>query len=55
MVLDLAQVPLKTSLRLLLKQLGLTYKVKDGLLQITSIHSEDPPVEDDFVIPLNGR
>jgi hypothetical protein len=33
--LDLEGVPLKTTLRLLLKQLGLTYTVKDGLLTIT--------------------
>ena len=34
--LDLEGVPLKTTLRLMLKQLGLTYTVKDGLLTITS-------------------
>jgi RNA polymerase sigma factor (sigma-70 family) len=34
--LDLEGVPLKTSLRLLLKQLGLAYCVKDGLLMISS-------------------
>jgi len=33
---DLAGVPLKTTLRLLLKQLGLTYVVKDGSLLITA-------------------
>ena len=33
--LDLEGVPLKTTLRLLLKQLGLTYAVEDGLLTIT--------------------
>jgi RNA polymerase sigma factor (sigma-70 family) len=41
--LDLEGVPLKTTLRLLLKQLGLTYWVKDGLLMITSESSEDSP------------
>src|SRR5436305_14652287 len=39
--LELEGVPLKTTLRLLLKQLGLTYTVKDGLLTITSESSED--------------
>jgi hypothetical protein len=34
--LDLEGVPLKTTLRLLLKQIGLTYSIKDGLLTITS-------------------
>jgi hypothetical protein len=29
-------VPLKTTLRLLLKQLGLTYTIKDGLVVISS-------------------
>jgi hypothetical protein len=36
--LDLEGVPLKTTLRLLLKQLGLSYSIKDGLLVITSEH-----------------
>jgi hypothetical protein len=43
--LDLEEVPLKTTLRLLLKQLGLTYTIKDGLLTITSESSEDQPTE----------
>jgi hypothetical protein len=34
--LDLEGVPLKTTLRLLLKQLGMTYSIEDGLLMITS-------------------
>jgi RNA polymerase sigma factor (sigma-70 family) len=34
--LDLEGVPLKTTLRLLLKQLGLAYCVKDGILMISS-------------------
>ncbi|WP_406696936.1 sigma-70 family RNA polymerase sigma factor [Singulisphaera sp. Ch08] len=41
--LDLEGVPLKTTLRLLLKQLGLAYCVRDGLLIISSpegIHQE---------------
>jgi hypothetical protein len=36
--LDLRGVPLKTTLRLMLKQLGLAYCVKDGLLIISSPH-----------------
>jgi hypothetical protein len=42
--LDLEGVPLRITLRLLLKQLGLTYDVKNGLLTITSESSEDRPV-----------
>ncbi|SIO28651.1 hypothetical protein SAMN05444166_3506 [Singulisphaera sp. GP187] len=37
--LDLEGVPLKTTLRLILKQVGLTYTVKDGLLTITAKES----------------
>ncbi len=43
--LDLEGIPLKTSLRLILKQLGLTYTVKDGLMTITSANSDDQPTE----------
>jgi tetratricopeptide (TPR) repeat protein len=58
--LDLEGVPLKTTLRLMLKQLGLTYTVKDGMLTITSESSEDQPTEirvypvaDLAIIPLS--
>jgi hypothetical protein len=58
--LDLEGVPLKTTLKLLLKQLGLTYTVKDGLLTITAENSEDQPTEirvypvaDLAIIPLS--
>ena len=37
-VLDLEGVPLKTTLRLALKQLGLAYCVKDGVLIISSVN-----------------
>ena len=37
--IDVQQVPLRTSLKLLLNQLGLAYQVKDGLLKITSEES----------------
>jgi hypothetical protein len=43
--MSLEGVPLKTTLRLLLRQLGLTYTVKDGLLTITSETSTDQPSE----------
>ena len=43
--LDLEGVPLKTTLRLLLKQLGMTYTVRDGMLTITAEASEDVPTE----------
>ncbi len=36
-IMDLEGVPLKTSLRLLLKQLGLAYCVRDGVLIISSV------------------
>jgi hypothetical protein len=35
--MDLEGVPLKTTLRLILKQLGLAYCVKEGLLYISSV------------------
>ena len=34
--IDLEGLPLKTSLRLMLKQLGLVYTVEDGLLRVSS-------------------
>jgi tetratricopeptide (TPR) repeat protein len=43
--IDLEGIPLKTTLRLLLKQLGMIYTVKDGLLTITSKETEDQPTE----------
>jgi hypothetical protein len=58
--IDLEGVPLKTTLRLILKQLGLTYTVKDGFMIITSEDSEDQqteirvyPVADLSIIPLS--
>ncbi|OJW19581.1 MAG: hypothetical protein BGO49_14085 [Planctomycetales bacterium 71-10] len=58
--IDLDGVPLKTTLRLMLKQLGLTYTVKDGFLMITSQESEDQqtdirvyPVADLALIPMS--
>ncbi len=58
--LNLEGVPLKTTLKLLLKQLGLVYTVKDGLLTITYENSEDTPTEirvypvaDLSIIPLS--
>jgi tetratricopeptide (TPR) repeat protein len=43
--MSLEGVPLRTTMRLMLKQLGLTYTVKDGLLTITSEASKDQPSE----------
>jgi hypothetical protein len=58
--MDLDGVPLKITLKLLLKQLDLTYTVKDGFLMITSQESEDQqteirvyPVADLAIIPLS--
>jgi RNA polymerase sigma factor (sigma-70 family) len=41
--LDVKGIALRETLRLMLKQLGLVYTVKDGLLSITSQSSEDRP------------
>jgi tetratricopeptide (TPR) repeat protein len=43
--LNLEGVPLRRSLRLLLRQLDLNYTVKDGLMTITYIASRDQPTE----------
>jgi hypothetical protein len=49
--IDLEGVPIKTSLRLCLKQLDLVYSIRDGLLLITSAESAGTPVyEDPFLI-----
>jgi hypothetical protein len=48
--LDLEGVPLKTTLDLCLKQLGLGYIVRDGVLVITSLESTSPVYEDPFLI-----
>ena len=42
MTLDLQGVALKTTLGLVLQQLGLIYSVREGVLLITAEHSEDP-------------
>ena len=41
--IDLEGVPLKTSLKLMLKQLGLAYTVRDGLLVISAAESIRKP------------
>jgi hypothetical protein len=49
--IDFEDVPLKTSLRLCLDQLDLTYRIRDGVLFITSKESEVTPVyQDPFLI-----
>ncbi len=49
--IDLEDVPLSTSLELLLKQLGMKFYVqKDGIVVITSESNEDAPVEADAEI-----
>ena len=40
-VISLEGIPLKTTLRLLLKQLDLRYEVKDGLVTIGSVHADE--------------
>lgn len=46
--IDLQGVPLRSSLRLLLKQLDLAYALKDGVIRITYIGEKDPEVGDAF-------
>jgi hypothetical protein len=46
-VVDLEGVPLKTSLRLILRELGLEYGVREGVLLITYPHGELPPYPED--------
>jgi hypothetical protein len=49
--IDLEGVPLRESLGLCLKQLGLTYEVKDGRLRITSVDEEpEADLDDPFLI-----
>jgi hypothetical protein len=49
--IDLRGIPLKTTLRLCLKQYGLVYIVKDGLLRVTSEDDEqNADYEDPFAI-----
>jgi hypothetical protein len=44
--IDLEEVPLKTTLALMLRQLGLGYRVKEGLLIISDLSSkEDSPLD----------
>jgi hypothetical protein len=46
-VFCVSQVSLRTSLKLILEQLDLTYHIRDGLLTITSARSTEPSAEDD--------
>ncbi len=49
--IELEGVPLKTTLGLCLDQLDLTYRIRDGMLFITSEESEDTPIyQDPFLI-----
>lgn len=50
--IDLHGIPLRTTLRLTLKQIGLVYQVQDGLLTITSTASTD---EDGGGTPPSGE
>jgi hypothetical protein len=50
--IDLTGVPLSTTLRLTLRQLGLTYMLRDGLVWITGESSEDPPFVVDYGLLL---
>jgi hypothetical protein len=48
--LDLDGIPLKITLKMLLKQLDLAYSVRDGILVITSEEGASPVYEDPFLI-----
>ena len=51
--LDLEDVPLRTTLRLILGQLGMDYRIRDGMLYISN---EDALNEDDaFILPANAN
>jgi hypothetical protein len=52
--INLQGVPLRTSLRLLLNQISLTYAVRDGLLVITSTESNDEPPGADMGVRRKG-
>jgi hypothetical protein len=47
---DAPQVSLRTSLKLILKQIDMSYYVKDGLLTITHVRSSDEPIEDEPLV-----
>jgi RNA polymerase sigma factor (sigma-70 family) len=53
--IDLEGIALKTTLRLCLKQLGLTYWVREGLLTITSSQTDDDPSPLDRLMEMAGR
>jgi hypothetical protein len=48
--IDLEGVPLRTTLRLALKQLGMLYQVRDGVVYITAESIVDLPVEIDYYL-----
>jgi hypothetical protein len=52
---DVKDIPLRTSLTLILKQLGMGYRVRDGLLTITSLESLDEGREDEEPSPRELR
>lgn len=47
--INLKRVPLQTTLRLVLKQLGLDYRVRDGFILITSEENETPVFMDPYL------
>ena len=52
--IDLHGLPLRVTLRLLLRQISLTYQVGDGLLMITSPASEDRPASERMMTGMGG-
>jgi RNA polymerase sigma factor (sigma-70 family) len=53
--IDLEGIPLKTTLELLLRQLGLIYRVRDGLMTITSSEPDDDPSPLDRLLDMAER
>jgi hypothetical protein len=51
-VLELSGVPLKRSLYILLKQLGLVYDINEGLIVINSESTDDRPLFEDPILPV---
>jgi RNA polymerase sigma factor (sigma-70 family) len=53
--IDLEGIPLRTTLRLLLSQIGLNYIVRDGLLTITSNGTDDNPSPFERLLEMDRR
>ncbi len=52
-MLELSSVPLKRSLDMLVKQLGMTYEINEGLVEISSQSTDDRPFSEDPILPVS--